>query len=172
MAYSSSLTPTPTAGRAIPYTWFTQLLENINLLNGGGASANPVPYTPTWASIGGTPVTVGNAAIVGQSKKIGTLVFFDVDFTFGSTSNQGAANTWTFTLPSTANGTGYGAFSVFILDAGLQTFAATGVLVNTTTFQIVRGDALGDGAMGAGNSPIATWATGDQIKVSGWYTEA
>jgi hypothetical protein len=169
MSWSSTLTPTPVAGKAIRFSWFTQLLENLNLLNGGQSNEQPQAFSPTWSSVGGTGITVGNATITGQYKKIMGYVFFEISMTFGNTSAQGASNTWLFSLPVTALNTTFGVFVATLFDAGTQTYSATGVLNNTTTLSLIRSDASGDGALGGSNTPIATWVGGDALKISGFY---
>lgn len=168
MAFSTTLTPTPAAGKGIRFTWFTQLLENINLLNGSASGVGATAYTPTWASTGGTPVTVGNATVTGQYRKFGKFVLLDIKFTFGSTSADGAGNEFTFSLPSTAAATTFGAFKVLMVDAATAYYTGTGFLSTTTTIKWARDGATQ--AVGA-DAPIAL-ATGDTISIQGWYLEA
>jgi hypothetical protein len=169
MAYSTTLSPTPAAGKAIRYTWFTQLLENINLINGSHTDENPTSYSPTWASTGGTPITVGNAVTTGQYKKFGNYVFFELKWVFGSTSADGASNAFTWTLPTTAaSATAFGAFSAVLTDATGNHYPGTGKLLTTTTFIVVVGGA--SGGIGA-DVPIA-FAQDDTLFVSGFYKEA
>ncbi len=129
-------------------------------------------YTPTWSSSGGTPVTVGNSTTTGRYKRSGKKIDFDISFTFGSTSAQGTGNTWLFSLPTTADGTSFGSFAATVFDAGTGSFAANATMNSATTVSMTRGDSAGDGTITGNNSPIATWATGDSIKISGWYYEA
>lgn len=146
--------------------------DRWRLLNPNVINAAATTYTPTWSSSGGTPVTVGNATTTGRWKRWGKQIFFDINFTFGSTSAQGTGNTWLFSLPSTADATTFGAFSATIFDAGTGSFAANATMNSSTTVSLVRADSAGDGTVTGNNSPIATWATGDGIKISGWYFEA
>lgn len=133
---------------------------------------NGTTYTPTWSSTGGTPVTVGDATVTGRYKRFGKQIFYEIAFTFGSTSAQGTGNVWLFSLPTTADGTTFGSFAATVFDAGTGSFAANVTMNSSTTVSLVRGDSTGDGALTGNNSPIATWATGDAIKISGWYIEA
>lgn len=172
MAFQRTLTPAPAQGKAVPYDHIAQLLEDIDRINGLQSSEAPVSYTPTWASVGAVGFSVGNATVSGKWKRWGNQVFFDIRLVFGSTSAQGTGGTWTFTLPTTAAAATFGAFSVWILDSGNTSYSATGVLNNTTTVSLVRSDTGGNGAIGGTNTPIATWAAGDEIRISGWYWEA
>jgi hypothetical protein len=127
-------------------------------------------YTPTWASTSGTPITVGNATLTGRYDKVGKKVTFSISFVFGSTSNAGVGNFFTFSLPSTAVSTAFGVFNARLLDSGTQWYTGlAGYLASTTTVAVLNNGATGSG-IGAG-SPI-TWATGDTLTIEGWYYEA
>lgn len=167
-----SLTPTPVAGKGIPYSWFTTLLGWINSINGNSGTLAPASYTPTWASTGGTPITVGNATVTGQFKTILGYTFFDIAFTFGSTSSAGAGNIFTWTLPSTAASLTFGSFSARIVDLGTNSWSVGGLLRTTTTVSLVRSADSGAAAADVGAGTPMTWATGDTVKISGWYAEA
>lgn len=131
-------------------------------------------YTPAWASTGGTPITVGNATTTGRYHKNGKLVLFQVDFTFGTTSNAGVGNFFTWTLPTTAATTAFNSVIGRIFDSGTQFYTSLGYLPTTTTFTLVLCGATGAITTGSGigaGSPMV-WASGDTVTISGWYIEA
>lgn len=128
-------------------------------------------YTPVWASVGGTPVSLGDGVIEGQYHEVGDDgIEGDILLTFGSTSSAGAGNTWTFSLPVPAINTKFGAFEAYILDYGAQNYSATGVLLTASTMLLIRSDSAGDGTVGAGAPHV--WAVNDQVKISFRYRRA
>lgn len=125
-------------------------------------------YTPTWDSQLGTPVTVGNATITGRYTQVGKIVFFDIVWSFGSTSAQGAGNIFRWSLPVTANDT-TGAFTAWLTDSGTQHYVCTGYMPDTSHVYVVQDGNTGSG-IGAG-TPMA-WATGDAVRITGHYRAA
>lgn len=96
MAFSSTLTPTPVAGKAIPYTWFLALLDNDLDMNGRPWAA----YITTWSNTG-TANTLGNGTLAARWTKNGKTVSGTIALTWGSTTASGTG-AWLFSLPSTA----------------------------------------------------------------------
>lgn len=129
-------------------------------------------YTPTWGNTG-TANTLGNGTITGAYVKMGKLVHFRVQLTWGSTTAAGSAG-WTFTLPVTADsyvlagGANGNAF-----DSGVGNYPVSVVNTSTTTFQVAY---LLDGSATALSAVTATapmtWATGDILSITGWYWAA
>lgn len=145
------------------------LSGNIFERNRTVAMGESTTYTPTWASGGGTPVTVGDATITGRYTKVGKMVFFSISFSFGSTSAEGAGNVFTWSLPSTAVSTAFGSFTARILDTGTAWHLGAGYLATTTAVAVLNQGNTG-GGIGAG-TPM-TWASGDSVVIEGWYLEA
>lgn len=129
-----------------------------------------ISFTPSW-----TNITIGSGTSTGFYTRVGKLIMFRAQFVFGSGSSMGAA---TLALPVTAIRAPLASqISVTILDSG--TAAYWGVVdpasLSTTSA----------GALGAANSASTyvsisflsstvpmTWATNDQLNVSGWYMAA
>jgi len=123
-------------------------------------------YSPTlsggWANGNGT---YGYAAYA----KLGKLVFFSVDFTIGSTTTKGT--TLTLSLPVTANSTatmsnlrGIASIGGTIYDLtffGASTSTITGAAYNSAGTYTVR--------TGITATVPGTWATGDIVRVQGFY---
>lgn len=120
-------------------------------------------FTPAWTS-SGTPSFVNNGTLTGLYSLDGRRLTFAIAFTIGSTTAFGTG-VWQFTLPytpaaiyqvvtgraydSSANGDYILAASVLPSDARVGPFATTTALSQLTL-----------------SSPF-TWATGDQLHVSG-----
>lgn len=158
MAFTSSLTPTPTAGKAVPYTWFTTLIANDNDLNDRGWSN----YTPTW-----TNGTLGNGVLAGRYWQIGKLVIFRIDLIWGSTTSS--SGSWAFSLPVTASNPSTRLFSVAVgefIDTGTTAGDARGRINGTTTFLPFAG------ANQMGTTSPHTWANTDELHIIGVYEAA
>jgi hypothetical protein len=150
---------------------------NMNL----GAWAS---WTPTWSTTSGahTP-SYGNATVGAFYAKIGRMLVFSINITFGSTTNFGASVTtsdnWIFSLPPglTASANFAGSQNIAGFGRGTQSAA------NTSPFS-VRADSGGTNFLldtaGGGQAGSAltntgnmdsltpwTWATGNQISFSG-----
>ena len=123
------------------------------------------PYTPTWSS-SGTPPTTGNATLAGRYMRLGKMVFVELSLVYGSTSSPGTGS-WTLSLPSTAVSTSFSVMTADIVDAGTTHYVGFARLASTTAVNVFTNLTTGIGA----TVPI-TWATGDQVIVSGWYLEA
>jgi hypothetical protein len=135
-----------------------------DLINGFAAHSS---YTPTL-----TGFTPGNGTATGRYTQIGKLVWFEAQFTFGTTSAAAAAVP-TLTLPVTANST---ALTVSLTrglftDTGVQSYQATASITSTTTVGLVI-----IGASGAYTTPSTTtpftWGNTDVLYASGLYAAA
>jgi len=144
-------------------------IDNAGLITGTGTSLGAwTAYTPT---LGGTGWAIGNGTVEGRYCQIGKIVHFRAKITFGSTSTAGAG-AGTVSLPVAAGGDG------FLSMRGLASFfdaSATSVLLGdwrgtgTTTAAVVyRASNLGAEAALTTTDPF-TWATSDQINISGTY---
>jgi hypothetical protein len=88
MACSSTLTPTPAAGKGIPYTWFTQLLENTNVLKTMQAHQAGLFH--------GAAQSIAHDTL--------TVLSFDSEDFDPSTMHNPASNNSRITIPSGADG--------------------------------------------------------------------
>lgn len=118
-------------------------------------------YTPTWTASTTNP-TLGNGTLNVKYYQRGKEVQFEFFLAIGSTTNIGSG-TYTFTFPFTINGSQIGFFPGMVLDSGTTRYAALAVPSSTTTFTV---GVHGSGTDVAHNSPM-TWATGDQLRISG-----
>lgn len=130
-----------------------------------GIQAAWTAYTPTT-----TGITLGNGTVTGRWLRIGKTVDFQCVFTFGSTSAVTASPT--FTLPATAQTTGW--------------YAAESTAYNTTNYWPIAGVCdttarvicrVWNGTAGLNFSAISstipfTWATGHILTVQGRYEAA
>lgn len=124
-------------------------------------------YTPTL-----TGFTKGNGTLDGNYMQIQNMVWFEVTFTFGTTSAAASAIP-TVTLPVTADATAVNnaLMRAQFIDAGTAAYLAAGRLLSTTTAA-----AYIIGSSGIFTTPSTTtphtWATGDQIVWAGIYEAA
>lgn len=153
-------------------------LDSTNVSAGGLTPANLTSGTGTsWAWQSWTPtyddITVGSGTAVAKYIQIGKTVHWRYHFTFGSGSSVGSAPTLTLPvncittdLDNSFIGTGR------MIDANSTDFIAYSIKsINAQHTQPVY-DA-GDGTVGAVSSTAPfTWATGDEIILSGTYEAA
>lgn len=123
-----------------------------------------VNYTPAWSQFGGSGLLIGNGTLAGQYVKVGRLVQFLVILTRGSTSNFG---------------TSYYYFSTPVAAAGSPAAVGTGIVIVGGAFKTVTVRLAGSGSfamMRPDDSQLSnasfSWATGDQIAISGSYISA
>ncbi len=127
-------------------------------------------YTPTW-SAGGTPPSLGNGTIAGKYMRVGKTTFFSIHLTTGSTTTYGTS-TYTFSLPDTALASSPALLcccTLQIFDSSAASFVApgTGIFASATTVSGITST----GAQMNPTTPI-TFATSDQIRITGFYEEA
>lgn len=138
---------------------------NAKLTTPGASTA----YTPT---LSGTGWTVGNGTVAGSYLQLGSLVYFTARFVLGSTSGKGSGIP-RFTIPVTRrtnlgeNAVLYGAF----LDSGAAWYMAFPLFETQATVALY---ALGTNGVYAQTSSTVpfTWATNDEMYVSGIYEAA
>lgn len=156
MAFFSTLTPTPAAGKGIPFTWFTTLLGNDNDMNDRAWTS----YTVTW-----TNGTIGNGILEGKFWRLGKLVVFRIDLIWGSTTTS--SGTWSFSLPVSAVSTrAYCVAHGDFIDTGTTDGDVRGRLTSATTFLPKAGASV--------LSPTTphTWANTDELHMIGIYEAA
>jgi hypothetical protein len=115
-------------------------------------------YTPTT-----TGLTLGNGTVTAAYTQSGKLVQFRIKFTLGSTSVMA---TPTFTLPATAFATRSFTFAAGAFDTSASDHYGLSAL-NTTTTVFFR-----NGSTALSSTVPFTWATGDELYVSGTYEAA
>lgn len=141
-----------------------------------GASTS---WTPTWSTSSGLHLpSFGNATVDCRYFKIGRLVMFSMNITFGSTTNFGSgavsSDNWQFTLPVTA---AVGTFPIG--KAAYEPGTSRGVSGSAQTtsdglnLQLTIDSAtVGGAAAASGNvdslSPW-TWASGSRLLITGQY---
>lgn len=141
------------------------LANEIDTSVGAGLKAWTT-YAPTL----GGGFTNGNGTY-GYAKyaRLGKLVFFAIDFTLGSTSAKGA--TMTITLPVTSTSTNTMSNLRGVASIGGTVYDVTFFGNSTTVIQGAVYNSAGTyTTRTAINSTIpATWATGDIIRIQGFY---
>jgi hypothetical protein len=145
-------------------------IDNAGLITGTGTSLGAwTAYTPT---LGGTGWAIGNGTVVGAYCQIGKVVAFYARFILGSTSTAGGS-ALTISLPVTANGTQMnGGLTVMTTDASAASrYLGSVEWINTTS---IGPRSIGTGGVIAGFTTTApfTWATSDQIEITGTYQAA
>ena len=129
-------------------------------------------WMPTW-----TNLTVGNGTY-GQRRynKIGKIVFWKLDFTFGSTTSITASDI-RFSLPISGNLNG-GQYSGngFVLDSGTEVYdvqveyTASDAYLRLRQANLTNNWVNGTRVISA-TSPF-TWTTNDKFTLNGWYEVA
>jgi hypothetical protein len=149
--------------------------DSLTVYNGSawvpfGGVGSWTSYTPT---LGGTGWAIGNGTAVGAYIKIGRFVSFRARITSGSTTTYGASNAPTISLPITAV-TVPTDLNLRIFDSGTGSFIGIANLLNSTTlicYAMATGGSYASFAEITSTVPF-TWATGDQLIVSGVYESA
>lgn len=120
-------------------------------------------FTPTLLSSSGSP-TVGNGTITGRYQRIGKTIDFSICLTLGSTTSLGTGFVTFGALPVAVAITSLHSLAVTLYDTSAAAgFAGGGFFDSGTVVRPVSS---------SGNITSAapfTWATGDQIFVSGKY---
>lgn len=149
-------------------------IDGNGLITGTGTSLgawNTASYTPALA---GTGWAIGNGTITGRYCQIGKLIAFQVQIIFGSTSTF-AANQPNVSLPVTAGSTQlqhnlliqFRDASAGALYIGEATIAASATTINLRSVA----SATGQTSSLTDTAPF-TWATSDEIRISGVYQAA
>lgn len=134
-------------------------------------------YTPAWAAAGGSPA-IGNGTLAGRYLKIGKLVFLRIELIGGSTTNWSTGVIWTFSLPAglaapgSSNIAEQAALNAVASDSSASdVFNGVATLgVSGTTVGVVLDD---NGATPnislLGSATPFTWASGDYLRIVGWF---
>lgn len=128
-------------------------------------------YNVTW-----TNLTEGNGTEIAYYKQIGSIVFFRIQFTLGSTSSVTGAISFSLPLtaiipnPSTLLRIGFGSCD----DVSGFTYNCDVTLASTSTALIsVQSTASANVRLASISSTVPmTWTTGDSINISGFYEVA
>lgn len=135
-------------------------------------------WTPTW-----TNLTVGNATQVARYSQIGKTVNFHLQFTWGSTTTIGAADT-TFSLPVAAHSSynkafsmGIGTGTVWRSISAYPVMLGTGTSTSNAYIQAIKtnggaGAIYGQEGGFTSTTPTSGWTTSDVIELSGTYEAA
>jgi hypothetical protein len=147
-------------------------IDNAGLITGTGTSLGAwTTYTPT---LGGTGWALGNGTASGFYCQIGKIVHFRVKITLGSTSTAGNG-ALTVSPPITAKGDGFldTLVKAAYFDASLGgVFWGDSRLANSSSLQpSYRVSLVGAETALTTDNPF-TWATSDQINISGTYEAA
>ena len=156
-----------------PRTWVAAETVTAAIMNSDirdpltALSAAWTSYTPTL-----TGFTLGNGTIAGAYNRFGKLIVWRASLTFGSTS-AGATAMPTFTLPVTSVGTFIaGTITAWFWDTSAsQLYQSAANYQSSTTVACGVLSTNGNRVNASTTSPF-TWATGDQIIVSGVYEAA
>lgn len=124
-------------------------------------------YTPTWTGSGGNPA-IGNGTLSGRYWRVNKIIFYDIYIVPGSTTTFGSGS-YEFALPVTAADTNGQTGTAMLEDISARNWQCMTRLSTTSKLQI-----LPDDASGAGMTPTApfTLASGDKIRITGWYFAA
>jgi hypothetical protein len=145
----------------------TAAIWDATVRDGFNAFGALTSYTPTL-----TGFTPGNGTALGAYAQIQKMVYFEAQFTFGTTTAAASANP-TLTLPVSAS-TAFnnpGNLTGFFIDTGTATYRAI-AYVNSSTTAVVRIDGTNGLASTPSTTSPFTWTTGDIVKVSGIYWAA
>jgi hypothetical protein len=125
-------------------------------------------WTPTWSGSTTNPV-LGNGTLVGRYLQVGKTVSFKINLTMGSTTTYGSgAYGWTLPVAPHSDTTASG---VLVDASATSRYTATAWLTNGSgVFRLLSAVATGQSGV-AGTVPF-TFATGDQIIISGTYETA
>lgn len=146
---------TASAGELTSAFWNEQVRDNFKALGDAWTS-----YTPT---LGGW--TGGNGTLSGAYMQAGKLVHFRAKLVVGSTTT--VSGNPTLTLPVTATAARCFAGSGAAYDVSGTAHAGLDCMNNSTTTVTFR-----DGSNSLSSTVPFTWATGDELYVSGTYEAA
>ena len=132
-----------------------------------GTSFDWSSFVPSWS--GGSP-SIGNGVLSGRCCVIGNVCYYQMYLYIGSTTSKGSGN-WIFGLPVTMSGTTYGVGHALIKDSGTTYWHGNARPYSTTSIIVSVGKESGGGAE-AGSSWPMTWATGDEMRITGFYETA
>lgn len=138
--------------------------------NSGASLGAWTDYTPTWTATTTNP-TLGSTTIAGRYKELDSktlAVRINIAITTGGAWNAGSGS-YIFSLPAgkTAHASALQILSAHVLDNGTAHFAGIARVLGggTTIAETVIADSSGSRLLS--NTVPVTWATGDQINISG-----
>ena len=160
MATYSGTPKTWTAGETLLASDFNAEIRDPLAALAGASTA----YTPTISGF-----TLGNGTVTGKYLRVGKLVAFTAQFTFGSSSAAAAAPCG-FTLPVTSAANNPWAQWATFTDTGGTTYQAQPFI---STLCTVYGIAAATSAIQSPSTTYPfTWATGDIVRCGGIYEAA
>jgi hypothetical protein len=148
----------------VQYAYVTVQSDGTNWQVTGVSLPGPwISFSTTWSGSLGAPA-IGNGSIQSTYMRAGKWVSFRINLTWGSTTTAGSG-AYGFTLPVAPIADQ--ACAAVVVDSNVSTrYACTGWLTNGAgVFRILTGG----GAAGISGTVPMTFATSDQIIVSGTY---
>lgn len=159
--------------------WDTLDIADVNGLQAALDAKQPIPgawttYTPTWTAFTTNP-SIGNGSITGEYLKIGSLVFYRIAMSFGTTTTFGSGAYWvSLPVETKAGFTVLGSVRIYDASAGtlftgmvdngdgttkatLRVFGSAGTYVNIANL--------------TETIPVA-WGSGDDLRITGYYEAA
>lgn len=140
-----------------------EFFEGIALPNGTQIyDSGLLSYTPVWDQLT-TPPTLGDSTLTGSYRRIGSLVYFSISFTFGGTGVLGTgAFTFTLPFPFTLASSSTGIVS----DTGTTGYLGLGILFSSNKLLVATDQNPQSFVTEA--SPFA-WVAGDALSMVGIY---
>lgn len=120
-------------------------------------------YTPTWGNM-----TIGNATVTARYRQIGKTVEFMINMQVGTTTSFTASGVFV-SAPAAALASARYIVPVRYLQSGVREWVGTANITSSGIFPIQPGSGNGGGV---NSSNPFTFATGDQIDISGTYEAA
>ncbi len=137
-------------------------IDHTGITGVGGTLGAWTAYTPTWT--GGSP-SIGDGTLTGRYKALDSKTYaIQISLVWGSTSNPGGSG-WFFSLPAgLTSRTGVKQILAgHILDSGTDHKVACGTIASAaTTIAIIP-----EGGVTVGPGSPMTWATGDELNLTG-----
>lgn len=152
-----------------PKTW----VDNVDVLSASNLNTHlrdnllamsvPQTFTHNWQATGGG-AAIGNGTIDAQYANAGNLHLIYIKITFGSTTTAGTG-AWTFNLPTSAWSYSSPGGTWFI-HSGYSYDASGGTYTDARPYDY---SAYQIGVRGASATTPFTWATSDELVVSGVF---
>jgi hypothetical protein len=137
--------------------------DNTNVADILALTPEWTAYTVTWGGATSNP-SLGNGTLSGWYTKVNKLVHVRIGLVIGSTSTGGSGR-WTFSLPFAPAAQQALAAVAEDTSASTRYGGAVWITPGTGAFAV----ALGTGNNGASSTVPFTWASGDQLYISGAY---